>query len=218
MPIIHHEHEQGSLKWLEARRGVITASMFKHCRDYKAPTAAQKKDGVTRGEPSAKLLGYAFDLARERLGGKAPEKFQSAAMREGREQEQFARAAYEAQTGNIVEQVGFFTTEDGEFGCSPDGLIGDDGIIEIKTMVSSETLFTAVAEGDISEYLDQCLGTLWILGRKWVDLCLWIPDMDKLIVKRIERDENAIEVLEADLLTFAAIVEQKQLALKSALS
>lgn len=197
---------QGSEDWLQWRRGVITGSRFKDARD-------KLKDG----RPSKACISYAMDLARERLGGKAPAKFASAAMREGTEQEPYARAAYEAKTGEMVEEVGFFITEDKVFGLSPDGLINDDGVQEIKTMVSSDTLFKAVAYGDISEYEDQCYGYLWLLGRKYVDLCLWVPDLQKLKVIRIERDEEKIQALEDDLLAFAKLVKEYEEKLKAAL-
>lgn len=215
--MIHHQHPQGSEPWLAARRGCITGSRFKDCRDYKLPTAAEKKEGKTRGQPSSKLLCYAYDTARERCGGKAPEKFQNAAMRMGTEQEGFARRAYEARTGNLVEEVGFFTTDDRMFGASADGLIDDDGVLEIKTMVSSDTLFTAMAQGDVSEYMDQCLGYLWLLGRQWVDLALWAPDLQHLKIHRITRDDDAIEALEADLLEFAALVRANEATLRQML-
>jgi exodeoxyribonuclease (lambda-induced) len=215
--VIHHTHPQGSPEWLAARRGVVTGSRFKDCRDFKAPTAAQKKEGATRGEPSSKLLCYAYDIARERCGGEAPAKFQTAAMRFGTEQEAAARRVYERRTRNLVEEVGFFTTDDRLFGLSPDGLVDDDGVLEIKTMVSSDTLFTAVALGDVSEYMDQCLGYLWLLGRKWVDLCLWVPDLGHMTIRRIERDEDAIELLGADLMAFAERVRHHESQLRQAL-
>jgi len=133
-------------------------------------------------------------------------------MRTGTEQEPFARAAYEAMTGNFVEEAGFITTDDGLFGVSVDGLVDDDGVIEIKTMVSSDTLFTAVVDGDISAYIDQCNGAMWLLGRKWVDLILWAPDLEpigrQLTTIRIERDDDAIEELEDDLMEFERLVSK----------
>ena len=205
--MIHHQHEQGSDEWLQARRGVITGSRFKDARDK-----------LKSGAPSKAALGYAMDLARERLGGLAPSKFQNAAMRTGTEQEPIARAMYERSTGNLVDEVGFFTTDDGLFGLSPDGFIDDDGVLEIKTMVSSDTLFTAVADGDLSAYTDQCNGYLWLLGRKWVDLVLWVPDLKKLHIHRIDRDESAIESLEADLMAFSRLVNSYQTKLQAALA
>lgn len=200
--------EQGSDEWLTARRGKITGSRFKDARD-------KLRDGKT---PSKACLSYAMDLARERVGGSAPAKFQNAAMRTGTEQEPFARAMYEARTGYMVDEAGFYLSDDGVFGLSPDGLIDDDGVLEVKTMVSSDTLFTAVAESDVSAYMDQCLGYLWLLGRQWVDLALWVPDLGHLVIKRIQRDESAIEALEADMLAFARLVDEYEAALRSALA
>lgn len=198
--------DQGSEDWLGARRGCITGSRFRDARDK-----------LKNGQPSKACLDYARDIARERLGGKAPAKFQNAAMRTGTEQEPVARAMYEARTGFMVDEVGFFTTEDGLFGLSPDGLIDDDGVLEIKTMVSSDTLFTAMAEGDLSAYRDQCVGYLWLLGRKWVDLVLWCPDLNHMAIHRIERDEDAIEALEADLMEFSRVVKEYETKLREAL-
>ena len=205
--MIHHDYDQGSPEWLAIRKGIITGSRFKDARDR-----------LKSGAPSKACLDYARDLARERCGGVAPSKFQNAAMRTGVEQEPIARSAYERKTGSLVEPVGFFTTEDGLFGLSPDGLIDDDGVLEIKTMVSSDTLFTAVAEGDLTAYMDQCLGYLWLLGRKWVDLVLWAPDLDYLVIHRIHRKESEIEKLEADLMAFAEIVAANEKALRAVLS
>lgn len=205
--MIHHAHEQGSPEWLASRKGCITGSRFKDCRDK-----------LKGGGPSKACIAYAMDTARERAGGNAPAKFQNGAMRFGQEQESPARIRYERQTGNLVDEVGFFTTDDGLFGLSPDGLIDDDGVLEIKTMVSSDTLFTAVADGDVSAYMDQCLGYLWLLGRKWVDLVLWAPDLDLLVIHRINRDDDAIEALESDLMEFSRTVKKYETTLRDAIT
>lgn len=199
--------DQGSEEWLTARRGKITGSRFKDARDK-----------LKGGQPSKACLGYAMDIARERIGGSAPPKFQNAAMRTGTEQEPFARAMYEARTGHMVDEAGFYLSDDAVFGLSPDGLIDDDGVLEIKTMVSSDTLFTAVADGDLSAYMDQCLGYLWLLGRQWVDLVLWCPDLNHMAIHRITRDEDAIEALEADLMAFARLVTQYENTLRTAIA
>ena len=199
--------DQGSEEWLTARRGKITGSRFKDARDK-----------LKGGQPSKACLGYAMDVARERIGGSAPPKFQNAAMRTGTEQEPFARAMYEARTGHMVDEAGFYLSDDAVFGLSPDGLIDDDGVLEIKTMVSSDTLFTAVADGDLSAYMDQCLGYLWLLGRQWVDLVLWAPDLDLMAIHRIHRDEDAIEKLESDLMAFARMVKQYETTLRDAIA
>jgi exodeoxyribonuclease (lambda-induced) len=191
------------------RRGRITGSRFKDARDKTA-----------KGLPSAKCSLYAMDVARERCGGKAGEVYQNAAMRFGSEQEPLARAAYEKTTGNVVFEVGFITDAEGFFGLSPDGLIDDDGVLEIKTMVSSDTLFKAVVDGDISAYIDQCNGYLWMLDRQWVDLVLWAPDLADLglamKVIRIVRDQSAIDALEADLLNFLGMVRENESKLRKA--
>lgn len=207
--MIYHNAPQGSDAWLESRKGRITGSRFKDARDR-----------LKNGKPSSKMLAYAYDLARERCGGKAPGAFVTGAMKFGTEQEPLARLAYEAESGHLVDEVGFITDDDGIFGLSPDGLINADGVLEIKTMVSSDTLFTAVANGDISAYIDQCNGYLWMLGRQWVDLVLWAPDLEPLglhlTIRRIHRDEAAIEQLEADLLEFAELVKSNESTLRAA--
>lgn len=207
MELIINTAAQGSPEWLEARRGVVTGSRFRDCRDR-----------LKSGAPSKAHLTYAMDVARERLGGMAAPAFVNAAMRTGAEQEPYARAAYERHTKNFVEEAGFITTADRKFGVSVDGLVGAEGIIEIKTMVSSDTLFRAVVDGDLSDYLDQCNGAMWLLGRNWVDLVLWAPDLEaigrQLTIHRISRNDNTIEALEADLLEFERTVTRYERLLR----
>lgn len=199
---------QGTDEWLDARRGVITASRFRDARDR-----------LKSGALSEKAMLYAQDVARERCGGRAEQPYQNAAMRFGQEQEPKARMAYEDATGQLVETAGFAYTYDRKFGVSVDGLIDGDGVWECKTMVSSKTLFKAVVDGDISEYRDQCLGAMWLLHRKWVDLTLWSPDIQSrpMTVIRIERDEDAIEGLKSDLLAFEAVVAGYEKKLRAAM-
>lgn len=204
--LIIHTAPQGSQEWLDDRKGVITGSRFKDCRDK-----------LKSGAPSKKCVDYARDVAREREGGEPMAVFVNGPMRLGSEQEPFGRAVYERKTGHIVEEAGFITTPDRLFGVSVDGLVGEDGIIEIKTMVSSDTLFTAFVDGDISSYTDQCNGAMWLLGRKWVDLILWVHDLGRMKIIRIDRDDDAIEALEADLMEFERSVTKYQQALRLAL-
>lgn len=203
MTIIFNTAPQGSDEWLAARRGVITGSRFKDARDRKK-----------NGDLTEKCMGYAYDLAREREGGMAPETYVNAAMRLGTQEEPIARLTYEAETGQFVEEVGFAHTADGKFGLSVDGRVLPKGAVEIKTMVSSATLFKALVDEDISEYRDQCVGAMWLLGLEWVDLCLWAPDLKTLHVIRIERDDNEIDALERDLLAFDRLVEQLRAKLR----
>jgi hypothetical protein len=198
--VIVYTDPQGTDAWLAARRGVVTASKFKTCRER-----------LKNGDLSKAAMLYAMDCARERMGGKPQEVYQSLAMRTGTEQEPFARAHYEALTGHLVYGAGFVCTDDRKFGASADGFIGDEGGWECKTLVSSDTLFTAAIDGDISAYMDQINGCMWITGRKWWDLSLWCPDMPtglQMTIIRIERDDDAIEALEADLVAFERLVSQ----------
>ncbi len=206
--MIHHSAPQGSEDWLAARRAVITGSRFRDARDC-----------LKNGKPSDKQLGYARDVARERVGGMVPATYANAAMRTGTEQEPIAKLNYEEETGLLVHSAGFITTDDARFGVSVDGLVGDDGVIEIKTMVSSNTLFKAIVEEDHSDYIDQCNGAMWLLGRKWTDLILWAPDLANagrkgLHIIRIERDDDEIEKLEADLMKFAVLVDEFETKLR----
>lgn len=204
--MIVYTDPQGADAWLEARRGVITGS---RCRDA--------RDKLKNGQPSKASTLYAMDTARERCGGRVLPTYANAAMRMGTEQEPLARAAYETETGRVAIEAGFITTDDGRFGVSVDGLVDTHGMVEIKTMVSSDTLFTAVVQRDLSAYIDQINMALWLLGRKWCDLILWAPDLEAIgrhiTIIRIDRDDNAIDALESDLLAFDRVVEgyRKQL-------
>lgn len=207
MKFIFNNSPQGSDEWIAARRGRITGSKFKIARER------LKSGGLT-----SKAILYAEDTARERMGGKAASVFVNKAMQFGTDQEPFALAAYETTTGNIVQEVGFAASDCGMYGLSPDGLIGDDGVLEIKTMVGSDTLFTAVVDGDLSEYMDQVNGYLLFLDRKWVDVVLWTPDLEEtglgLVIKRVHRNEKALAELRTDLDSFAAIVRKYESQLR----
>lgn len=206
--MIYHNHEQGTPAWLAARAGVITASRFKDARDR-----------LKNGSPSGKCTGYAAQVALERIAGRPVETvFVNNAMREGTKQEPLARMDYEASTGNLVSEVGFITTDDRLFGYSPDGEIGEDGLVEIKTILSGEVALAVCGRQDTSGYMDQCLGGLWLTGRKWIDLVIWCPALEPigkhLTVHHIARNEEKIEALESDLLAFAAIVKDYESTLR----
>ena len=206
--MIEHPYPQGTDDWLEARRGVITASRAKDARDRDS-----------KGKPSAKMLNYAMDTARERCGGKAAPVYQNAAMRMGSEEEQFAAIEYMARTGRALSEAFFITTDDRKFGLSLDRWVNEEAAIEVKTMVSSATLFKAMVDGDISEYRDQCVFALWVLRLQWVDLCLWAPDLpNPLKVIRINRDEAEIQRLEDDMVAFDRLVRQYEASLREAMN
>lgn len=209
MKVTFHDAPQGTPEWAEARKGRITCSKFKDARDR-----------LKSGAPSGKCTLYARNVARERMGGKAEDVYQNAAMRFGSEQEPFARMAYETTTGYMVQEVGFAATDCGMFGLSPDGLIGTDGVLEIKTMVGSDNLFTTVIEEDYSAYIDQCLGYLLFLDRQWVDLVFWTPDLEQtglgLVIHRIHRKDHEADIaaLKKDLDAFADMVRKLEIQLR----
>ena len=160
-------------------------------------------------------LTYAHDLARERVGGEVMATFTGgAATRKGHAEEEPARCDYEQRTGNLVETRGFAFTEDGFFGCSVDGLVHLPRpqpapiVWECKTVVSSNTLWRCVIEGDTSQFRDQCLFNMWLLsaGATHLWLHVWdIPELSQLVV--IERDEDEIQALEDDMVAFNELVE-----------
>lgn len=203
--MIYSDAVQGTPEWLSARLGVLTGSRFKDCRDR-----------TLDGELSAKARLYAQDTARVRLGGRAQDVYVNAAMRFGTEQEKPALNCYEIETGRLIESAGFICTDDRKFGVSVDGLVEEDGLVEVKAMVSSATLFRVLVERDISEYEDQIYGEMWLLSRKWCDLCIWSPDLTAkpLNIIRIWRDDNIIAKLESDLLSFEAVVSEYERLLK----
>ena len=184
-------------------------------------TVAKAIAGTLEKKWGAKAIGYARDLARERLGGQAPDAFIRDVYRDtGHASEKDARVAMEAKFGLLIDEAGFAVTEDRRFGLSVDGLIDPDGTWECKAMVSSNTLFDALVDGDIQEYRDQCQGGLWLTGRKYALLTLWAPDFERPMLPpiRVERDEAYIEALEEDLMAFERLVQDHMTRLSKALS
>lgn len=197
---------QGTEEWLNARRGVITGSMAKVAREK-----------LKSGEPTKAAITYLRDTGRARAGaGDGEPVFENAAMRFGTEQEPYARRAYEARTGYMVDAAGFVCAPDRKFGVSVDGLVLDEpgqrGGIEIKTIVSSNALYDAVVGGDISAYIDQCDMNTWAWVLDWIDLCLWVPDLPdpeaRLTVIRIPRNQDRIDALLADLVAADKVADR----------
>ena len=199
--------EQGSPEWKQARAGKVTASRAKDARDR-----------LKSGAASGKQIAYACQVALERVSHQpADATFENWQMREGHVQEPIARAAYERRTGNLVDEVGAFATDDDLFLYSPDGLIDNDGLLEVKTLFSPERIMAIVGNGDTSDFEDQCMFGLWLTGRQWIDLVVWVPSLEHLTIKRITRDEDAIEALEADLMAFSRLVTQYETTLRTAI-
>lgn len=212
---------QGSQEWLQARVGVITASRFADAVDRLADKTDKKTGVVTRGAPSAKSVNYAATVAMERIfGAQVDEVFQNFAMRRGTELEPLAREAYEERTGNMVLESGVLLTPDRRFGYSTDGLVGHDGLIEIKCPLSPARVVEVWRDRNIDEWVHQVQGGLWLTGRKWCDLVVYDPRLAgigrDLFRLRVQRDEAFIEALESDLIEFASRVDANVQALREA--
>lgn len=198
--------KQGSKEWLEARSGAITASMFKDVRK-------RLTTGKNKGNYPKKADDYAFHLACERLNGSLLEddQFTTWQMKRGNELEEDARIAHESERGIFVEQCGFVLTEDKKFGCSLDGLIDDDGSSEYKCFTAPSSIKPILLEKDLSEIMDQMQGGMWITNRSYCDFGLYCPQLKnighELTLVRVERDEEYIQGLQEDLMTFDKHVE-----------
>lgn len=174
------EAEQGTQEWLAARVGRPSASQF-----HKLVTS--------KGKPSTSADKYIDLMISERLTGRSEPIFVTDAMRRGTDLEPEARAYYELVTGNEVEEVGFILDNSGEFGCSPDGLVGDGGL-EIKCPAAHNHVEWARKKVCPSKHFAQVQGCMWITDRKWWDFMSYHPDMKPFIV-RVERDEEFITQL-----------------------
>lgn len=199
--MIIHQAPQGSEDWLRARAGKITASMFKVARSKLKKT----------GEPTEAALNYAFKVAVEAISGlPMDEGFETWQMRRGHDLEPEARDLYSIRTGNTVDVAGFVTTDCETYGASADGLVADEGGIEIKCLVSPERIREAILNHDITEWVDQVQGGMWITGRKWWDFIIYCPALSgvnrELTVWHVERDDAYIAELEKDLDQFTGLV------------
>lgn len=188
--------EQGSDEWHLARAGRATASEFS--------SVLAKGQGKTRA-------AYLRRVVAERLTGKPTETYKNGHMDRGTAQEPYARMSYEAATGNFVEQIGFIQHDTLMAGCSPDGLIGSDGCVEIKSVIPTVQLETILAGEYPSEHRAQLMGALWLTGRDWIDFCSYSPDMPgnlRTYIFRVKRDEAYITQLAAEVTVFLTEVER----------
>lgn len=175
------DYEQGSADWYQVRLGLATASEF-------ATVMASGKGG---GESKTRRT-YMLKLLGERLTGQPAENYSNQYMERGKVMEAEARELYALVTGNECRQVGFIRR--GDTGCSPDSLIGDDGVLEVKTRTPHLQLDTLLRDEIPPEYLPQLNGQLWVSGRAWVDvLCYW-PGLPPLI-KRVTRKESELNAI-----------------------
>lgn len=185
--------DQRSADWFAARLGCATASRFKH-------VVAKLKSG----KPAQARIDYLVEVATERLTGQPTAHFTSAAMQWGTDYEPAARIEYEFARGVEVVETGFVRHPSIAAGASPDGLVGDDGLIEIKCP-TSVTHIETLLDGMSDEHLAQVQGQLWITGRSWCDFVSYDPRCPKeiaLYVQRVERDDVFIANLDLEVRAF----------------
>ncbi|PRC92631.1 lambda exonuclease family protein [Solimicrobium silvestre] len=244
---------QGSEEWLQARSGLITASLFSEiCIEvggldekqkvyvdallsgvgqkeamikagYAAPpkskTVARALEGEITTDYSDGAKRYASDLAIERISGHMygiPPK--AWVLNRGHEMEVHARRLYEGRTGAFVTEAGICVDEN-RFGYSTDGLVDNDGLIEIKSPIDSIKIEQMLITGDVSEYIHQMQGGMWLTNRKWCDFIMYVPDLEsveiELYVKRILRDDAFIDEMVVKLGRFSNLVAQKEAFFRS---
>mgnify|MGYP001579130380 CR=1 FL=1 len=170
--------EQGTDEWLRARMGIPTASMF----------SAVMAKGNQGGE-SLTRRKYMLQLAGERLTGNPMEKYTNDDMERGKEQEPMALAQYQFDKDVEVQRVGFIRC--GRAGCSPDGLVGEDGMVEFKSAAAHILIDIHLRKRMPPEHLPQCAGGLWVAQRRWIDLVIYCPGLPSY-VERIPREEGYI--------------------------
>lgn len=198
--------DQHSQEWFAARLGRVTGSRV-------ADLMARTKTGY-----GASRANYMAELICERLTGEPAEKFQNAAMQWGTDTEPQARAAYSFLTDTDVVETGFVlhpAIED--FGASPDGLIGDDGLIEIKCPNTATHIETLLSETVPAKYLVQMQAQMACTGRLWCDFVSFdprMPDDMQMWVKRVPRDPDFIGEMEGEIVAFLAELTKKLDALR----
>lgn len=179
--------DQRTDDWFTARLGKVTASRV-------ADVVAKTKTGV-----SASRGNYMAQLIVERLTGKPVESFSSSAMQWGTDTEPLARAAYEMATDTMVEEIGFVEHESIPMcGASPDGLVGDDGLIEIKCPNTATHIETLINNTIDNRYVLQMQWQMACTDRKWCDFVSFDPRMPEALQMKIIR-VNFNEMLVTDL-------------------
>jgi putative phage-type endonuclease len=180
--------EQGTAEWRELRLGHVTASSV-------ADIMAKGKSGEAESRKK-----YKTRIVAERLTRQGQESYMNAAMEWGVEQEPYARMAYEVAANVLVDKTGFWHHPDIAFlGVSPDGLVGDDGLVEIKCPNTTTHLDYILDDKVPTKYYKQIQCQLWVTGREWCDFVSFdprLPNRNQLFIKRCPRDNEFIAEME----------------------
>jgi putative phage-type endonuclease len=204
---------QHTPEWFACRIGCLTSSRI-------ADVVTKRKRNPT--EPLQAYLDLRLDLAVERVTGKISENYVSYWMERGTELEPLARAAYELRNDVEVRQTGFVLHPSIKWaGCSPDGLIGDDGLVELKVPKSTTHAEYLLGECVPELYVPQMLWQMACTGRSWCDFASYCPDFPEpldLFVCRLQRDSNRISEMESQSQIFLQEVEALTYRLKGGLT
>lgn len=204
-------------KYVASRRAGSNSSAAAKEAGYSSPPRSPKIERAIQGEDvrewSEAAKNYAFTLACERLTGEPTTGgYDTWEARRGRFLEDEAREAHSFVIDAEIERVGFVTTDDGLYGCSPDGLFEPSGGEEIKCFLAPEKVRSIVFDIDIGDVMDQVMGSLWITGREVWHMVLYFPKLASIgrdvFIHEFNRDEAYIQKLADDLHSFNALVEQ----------
>lgn len=197
---------QGTPEWFAARAGKVTASRV-------ADVIAKTKSGY-----STSRANYLAELLCERLTGVCPPGFTNDAMRWGTDQEPYARLTYEKAKAASVYEIGFVDhPEIAMSGASPDGYVGDDGLVEIKCPLTATHLDTLLNGGVPGKYMTQIQWQLACTGRAWCDFVSFdprLPEAMQLYVERIPRNVSMILELETEVSGFIRELDAKVATLR----
>lgn len=198
---------QGTPEWLSARRGRVTAS---RCAELIAK--------VKTGKPAASRYNYLMELVSEHVTKRCVEHYVSPAMEWGIEQQPFAQAQYEMATDSTVESVGLIAHPSIDlFACSPDGIVGEFGLVEFKCPTDRVHLEYLEAGVVPEEYIPQLNAQLACMPeRHWNDFVSFNPNMPygmQLFIRRHHRDKERIAELEAEVTAFLGELAAKAEAL-----
>jgi putative phage-type endonuclease len=193
--------KQGTPEWMAQRIGRVTASRV-------ADVIAKTKTGYSTSRDN-----YMAQLVCERMTNTVAESFTNSAMQWGTETEPLARAAYEAHADVLVDEVPMITHPTIEAaGASPDGLVGTEGQIEIKCPNTSTAIDTLLSQAVPSKHITQIQFQLACTGRKWCDFVSFDPRLPtelQLFVKRVNRDDAYIQMLEKEVVQFLTELDGK---------
>lgn len=188
--MIVHDVEQRSPEWYALRAGMPTASEF-------------SKIVTSKGEASKSISGYAYTLAVEKYAGRPVDAWEGNYHTDrGRELEEHALNLYALMHDTEVHRVGFVTDADATMGCSPDGLVGDDGVVEVKCLKAENhakaIVYYRKNGKSPPDYVQQTQGQMMICGRKWCDLIFHHPELPPLVI-RVTPDADVTRGLTAHI-------------------